>query len=170
MRDKVLVAYASRGGSTREVAEAIGEVLGDAGAEVDVRLVKGVADVSLCRAVVLGSADYMGKWMPDAVRSVETHREALSQMPVAYFTVCLTMKEDAEEHCRTVEAYLDPVREQVRSVDVGLFTGRLDRSRLPFLYRLIIKVMGQPEGDFRNWEAMRAWARNLVPLLQVRSS
>lgn len=169
MGDKILVAYASRAGSTGEVAEAIGEVLCNGGAAVDVRLAKDVTDVSPYRAVVVGSAIYMGRWMSEAVKFVERQRDALSQVPVAYFTVCLTMKDDTEENRRTVAAYLDPVREQVpqvQPVDVGLFAGRLDSSKLPFLYRLIIKAMKQPEGDFRNWEAIRAWAGELVPLLE----
>lgn len=165
MGDKILVAYASRAGSTGEVAEAIGEVLCDADAAVDVRLAKDVTDVSPYRAVVVGSAIYMGRWMSEAVKFVETHRDALSRVPVAYFTVCLTMKDDTEENRRTVAAYLDPVREVVQPVDVGLFAGRLDSSMLSFFYRLIIKMMKQPEGDYRNWEAIRAWAGELVPLL-----
>ena len=165
MGDKILVAYASRAGSTGEVAEVIGEVLCDGGAAVDVRLAKDVTDVSPYRAAVVGSAIYMGRWMSEAVKFVETHRDALSQVPVAYFTVCLTMKDDTEENRRTVAAYLDPVREVVQPVDVGLFAGRLDSSKLSFIYWLIIKAMGQAEGDFRNWEAIRAWAGELVPLL-----
>ena len=165
MSERILVAYASRAGSTGEVAEVIGEVLCDGGEAVDVRLAKDVTDVSPYRAVVVGSAIYMGRWMSEAVKFVETHRDALSQLPVAYFTVCLTMKDDTEENRRTVAAYLDPVREVVQPVDVGLFAGRLDSSKLSFIYRLIIKAMGQPEGDFRNWEAIRAWAGELVPLL-----
>ena len=166
MGDKILVAYASRAGSSGEVAEAIGEVLCGGGAAVDVRLAKDVTDVSPYRAVVVGSAIYMGRWMSEAVKFVETHRDALSRAPVAYFVVCLTMKDDTEENRRTVAAYLDPVREVVQPVDVGLFAGRLDSSKLPFLYRLIIKAMKQPEGDYRNWEAIRAWAGELVPLLR----
>jgi len=161
VKDKILVAYASRAGSTGEVAEAIGKVLCEGGAAVDVRLAKDVTDVSPYRAIVVGSAIYMGQWMSEAAKFVEMHREALSQIPVAYFAVCLTQKDDTEENRRTVAAYLDPVREVVQPVDVGLFAGRLDCSKLSFLYRLIAKVMGSPEGDFRDWEAIRAWAANV---------
>jgi len=81
-------------------------------------------------------------------------------------------------NCRTVAAYLDPVREQVPQVQpadaaslpycskgVGLFAGALDYTRLPLLYRLIVKAMEQPVDDFRNWEAIRAWAGELAPHL-----
>ena len=58
-------------------------------------------------------------------------------------------------------AYLDPVREKVPEVGpvtVGLFAGALDYSKLSFLHRTIAKKMSGPEGDFRDWEAINAWA------------
>jgi menaquinone-dependent protoporphyrinogen oxidase len=128
---------------------------------VDVRLAKEVTDLSPYRAVVVGSGIRVGKWLPEAVQFVERHQEALRRMPVAYFLVCLTLKDDTEENRRTVAAYLDPVREQVpqgQPVDVGLFAGVMDYSKLSFMLRLMMKAMGSPEGDFRDWEAIRAWA------------
>ena len=167
MEDKILVAYASRTGSTGEVAETIGEVLRDGGATVDIHWAKDVTNVNAYRAVVAGSAIYMGQWMSEAVKFVKTHQDALSRMPVAYFAVCLTMKDDTEANRRTVAAYLDPVREVVQPVGLGLFAGRLDSSKLPFHYRLIIKAMKQPEGDYRDWEAIRTWAGELLPVLKT---
>ena len=161
MKDKILVAYASRAGSTGEVAEAIGQVLCEAGAAVDVRPAKEVTDLSPYRAVIVGSAIRVGKWLPEAVEFVENHRETLSQISVAYFAVCLTLKEDTEENRREVSAYLDPVCEIVQPVDVGLFAGAMDYSKLPFILRLVMKAMKSPKGDFRDWEAIRAWANRV---------
>jgi len=165
MKDKILVAYASKCGATGEVADAIGQVLSANGTAVDVRLVENVPDPSLYRAVVVGSAIRMGKWLSEATKFVETHQEALSQTPTAYFTVCMTLQDDTEENRRTVAAYLDPVREILEPVDVGLFAGMMDYSKLSFLDRLIAKMVKTPEGDFRNWEAIRAWANDLRPVL-----
>ena len=170
MKDKILVAYASRAGSTGEVSEVIGQVLREAGAAVDVRLAKDVTDLSPYRAVVVGSGIRVGKWLPEAVEFVERHREVLSRIPVAYFLVCLTLKEDTEENRREVSAYLDPVRDLVQPVDVGLFAGAMDYSKLPFILRLVMKAMKSPKGDFRDWEAIRAWADRVHNRLIQRAS
>jgi menaquinone-dependent protoporphyrinogen oxidase len=161
MSDKILVAYATRAGSTAEVAEAVGEELRNMGAEVDVRLAKDVKDLSPYSAVILGSGIRMGTLLPDATKFVEQHQEALSQVPVAYFVVCVTMKDDTEENRRTVEAYLDPVRQMVEPVDIGLFAGVIDYSKLSFPARTMSKAMKVSEGDFRDWEAIGSWAQQL---------
>jgi len=167
MSDKILIAYATKAGSTAEVAEAIGQELRDAGAQVDVRLAKDVKDVSPYKAVIVGSAIRMGKLLSDATKFVEKKRKALSQVPVSYFVVCLTMQDDTEENRRTVEAYLDPVREMVEPVDVGLFAGALDCDKLGFPWGPMMRRAKDEfaEGDFRDWEAIRAWARQVHGLL-----
>jgi menaquinone-dependent protoporphyrinogen oxidase len=165
MSEKILVAYASKCGSTGTVAEAVGRTLCDNGTVVDVRLLKDVSDISPYRAVVLGSAARMGRWLPEAVKFVEMHQGTLSQMPVAYFTVCMTMVKDTEENRREATAYSDSVCEMVQPVDVGLFAGAMDYDKLSLPFRLIIKMMKVPEGDFRDWDAIHAWAADMQPRL-----
>jgi len=163
--EKILIAYASRCGSTGEVAEAIGQALCEAGAAVDVRLAKKVDDLSSYRAVVVGSAIRMGKLLPEAVEFVEAHRDLLSRMPVVYFVACLTMEDDTEENRRTVSAYLNPLREMVQPVGEGLFAGALDYGKISLPEQLIMRAIGSAEGDFRDWDAIRGWAGDLSPAL-----
>jgi len=168
MNDKILVAYATAAGSTGEVAETIGETLRDENTAVVVRRAKDVADVSGYSAVVVGTGIRAGRVYRKALAFLDTHQEALSKVPVAYFVVCMTMKDDTEENRRQTETYLDQMREQapqVQPVDVGLFGGVMDYSKLPLLLKLMMKAMKQTEGDFRNWEAIRAWAAGLRPAL-----
>jgi menaquinone-dependent protoporphyrinogen oxidase len=165
MTGGILVAYATAAGSTAEVAEAIGEELRSMGAEVDVRLAKEVKDVSPYGAVIVGSGIRAGQLLPHATKFVQKNREALSQVPVAYFVVCLTMKDDTEENRSTVAAYLDPLRELVEPMEVGLFAGAVNPSSLSIPARTILKAMKISEGDYRDWEAIRSWARALHPKL-----
>lgn len=156
---KILVAYATKAGSTAEVAAEIGRVMeSEGGCQVDVCPVSKLNGVDGYDAVVIGSAIRGGRWLPEATKFVEKNRDALSRVPVALFTVCLTLKDDTEENRRTVAAYLDSVHELVQPVDVGLFAGAMDYNKLPLILRLLMKAMKAPEGDFRDWEAIRAWA------------
>ena len=161
---KVLVAYASRYGSTCGVADAIGKELCNRGAAVDVCMLKNIGDLNPYRGVVVGSAVYKGKWLPEAVDFVERNRGVLRQLPVAYFLVCITMCKPTEENRHKALAYLDPVLKavpQVQPVKVGTFAGALDYSNLSWPIEAIMKLKGAPEGDFRHWDVIRAWATGL---------
>ncbi len=165
MNEKVLVTYATRTGTTQDVAVAIGEELETKGAKVDVKNAKEVEDLTAYRAVILGSAIRAGNLMPEAIEFVKANQEKLSQIPVAYFVVCATLREDTEENRQAVAAYLDPLREMIEPVEEGLFAGAIDRSKLSFPMRLVLKAMKAEEGDWRDWEAIRAWAAELYPAL-----
>ncbi len=62
------------------------------------------------RVVLVDSAIHGAKWLPEAAEFVRRHRTALEQLPLIYFLVCTTLREDTAEHHREVLAYLDPVR------------------------------------------------------------
>ncbi len=170
---KVLIAYASYCGTTGGVAEAIGKVLCDRGAVVDVRLVKNVGDLSSYQAAVIGSATRMASWWPEAISFVEGNKKTLSRIPVAYFLTCLALVKDTEESRRIATSYMEPVLKavpEVKPMDTGLFPGALDYSKMNLMYRSVMKYKmgkkGVPEGDFRDWTAIRTWAESLCsPLL-----
>ena len=169
MADRILVAYASTAGSTREVAQAIGKVLAEGGAFVDVLSVKEVKDVARYRAVVVGAAIHMSKWLPEASKFVKAQREVLNRVPVAYFCVCITLKDDTEENRCTVAAWMEPLSEYVKPVSTGMFAGRMAYNNLSFLQRLVVRnLVKLPQGDYRQWEVIRAWALKIAPLLAVR--
>jgi menaquinone-dependent protoporphyrinogen oxidase len=161
---KVLVTYATKAGSTGEVADVIGQVLYEGGAVVNVKPVKEVNDLSGYSAVVVGSAIRMGRWLPEAVKFVEAHTEALAAIPVAYFQVSGFLKNDTPENRQEAATYLDSVRTLVKPASEGLFAGKMDYGRLSFLDRTIAKVVGSLEGDWRDWDAIRAWAGDLLTM------
>jgi len=170
---KVLVTYASKYGSTGGVADAIRKELCNRGAAVDVRILKNVQELNEYRGVVVGSAIYQGKWLPEAVDFLEKNRGVLRQVPVAYFLVCMTMREPTEENRRKALAYLDAVLKavpQVQPLKIGAFAGALNYSNLSGATKAIMKLKGAPEGDFRRWDAIRAWATSLDEIHEFADS
>jgi menaquinone-dependent protoporphyrinogen oxidase len=171
MSNKILVAFASRTGSTAGVAKAIGKTLSESGAEVDVLPMQEVKDLAPYRAVVAGSAVQGKQWLPEAMQFMRTFRGPLSQRPFAAFSVCMTLAMRSGEQYRPhVAEWLGPVRSLVRPVSEGLFAGVLDIGKIPSLgdrlkFRLSVVFRVWSEGDHRDWEAIREWAVSLLPLL-----
>lgn len=173
MSSKILVAYASRAGSTAGVAEAIGRTLAESGVEVDVRPMTEVRDLTPYAAVVAGSAIQGAQWLPEATAFVRANQAALAQRPFAAFLVCMTLDmPNGEKYRDQVGDWLQSVRAQVRPVSEGLFAGAFDLSKVPSFgdrlkFRLAILTGTWPVGDRRDWDAIRAWAADIRPLLMV---
>lgn len=162
MKGTILVAYATRYGSTAEVAEVVGDELRKGGARVDVRPVDEVQDLSSYGAVMVGSPIYMGKWLPEAQVFVERHQSLLRDIPVVYFAVGLTAISKTSDDSKRAEASMDQVRMLVTPADVGVFPGKLESDCLSPTDRTIVKLIKAGSGDFRDWEIIRAWAQDVL--------
>ncbi len=171
MPDRILVTFASRAGSTAEVAEAIARTLTQGGAQVDVVPMNSVKDLSPYQAVVAGSAIRGSKWLPEAIQFVRTHQSMLAQKKVALFTVCITMTmKNAEKYRAGVMNWVAPVRAMVKPINEELFAGMLDFGKLPInkdtlMLRLSIVLGIFPRGDHRDWNKIQSWAQSLKPIL-----
>lgn len=159
----VLVAYASKHGSTEGIARFIADRLNELGKEAKARSVDDVADLSDVDAVVLGSAVYAGSWMKEAMGFVERHRETLAGLPVFLFSSGPLGEDvkDAEEQPRQIEE----LRQALSPKEHQVFFGALDRDRLAFGERMIVKAVKAPDGDFRDWDAIRDWTDRIAPEL-----
>ncbi len=162
MTMKVLVTYASKHGSTAEIAQRIAERLRERGAEAEARPVADAEDLDGSEAVVVGSAVYMGSWMKEASAFVERHREELSHKPVWLFSSGPTGTEPSdvgvsEKQLAALKA-IDPR-------DHRLFHGVLDASKLGFIERKMAKAVKAPTGDFRDWSAIEDYADEIAAAL-----
>jgi len=165
---KLLVAYATRAGSTAEIAEFMGKVLSEAGVQADVLPIKQVRDLRGYSGVILGSAIRMGSVLPELIKFVQTHAATLSQVPLAYFNVNMTLMEDTPENRAVVDSYFKPLRAICEPLRVGAFAGKMDYARLGVLLRFVFSKNKEkiPEGDWIDWEAIRAWTLEVLPLMQ----
>jgi len=161
MNDRILITYATRAGSTIEVAAAIGEVIAARGFEVDVKPVKEKPSPDGYQAVLVGSAIRMGNWLPEAIEFIEKNQEMLDQMPVALFTVHMLNRDDDEASRTSRLAYLKEVRPLLDSAEEVFFAGKFDLSRLSFLDRMISKAVKAVDEDCRDWNRIRGWAQTV---------
>jgi menaquinone-dependent protoporphyrinogen oxidase len=159
---RILVTYATRAGSTVDVAAAIGEKLAARGFSVDIKPVKEKPAISGYQAVLVGSAIRMGSWLPEAVDFVKTNAAALQQVPLAYFTVHANNRDDSEASRTARLAYLKDVRSLVQSKAEGFFAGKIDPATLSLLDQMILKMVKSEVGDFRDFTKIRAWAQTVL--------
>jgi menaquinone-dependent protoporphyrinogen oxidase len=171
MDRKLLVTYASRTGSTAEIAASIAKTLSQKGATVELLAVQEIKTISPYYGVIVGSPIRQSRWLPEAMTFLQDHRAELIQKRVATFTVCITLAmSNGEQYRRAVAEWIAPVRRRVQPVSEGLFAGRLDFSKLPLgldtaKLRMTAALGIFPKDDRRDWKAIEVWAANLYPLL-----
>ncbi len=166
MSDSVLVAYATRYGSTQEVAEAVAETLRESGLGVEVRPMREVRTLEGYGAVVLGAALYMYRWHKDARRFLSRHREALAELPVAIFALGPVKDPRDEEEWQNSRDQLDrelAKHSWLKPVAIEILGGKFD----PALLRFPLNVFAgsEPASDIRDWETIHAWAGDLAAKL-----
>jgi menaquinone-dependent protoporphyrinogen oxidase len=168
----VLVGYATRYGSTQQVAEVVAGTLRDSGLEVDLEPVREVRTLDDYRAVVLGAPLYIGRWHRDAQRFLSLHQEALTQRPVAIFALGPTQPDEQEWEGGRAQLDQELARYPwLAPVALELFGGTYDPAKLHFLDKLLATLPasplhGMPASDVRNWTAIRAWASALATELR----
>jgi menaquinone-dependent protoporphyrinogen oxidase len=193
---RVLVVFATKHGSTREVAEAVAAELRSAGARVDLCLASDGVVPGGYDAVLVGGPMIMG-WHRDASRYVARHRRGLAALPTAYFITAMSLIEIGDDQVDGVpivkdpwltkaprrpgrlsrkERYATPAHylgailgktRPLRPFSVAFFAGRLDFAKMNLFERLFVTlVVGASPGDWRHWEAIRGWARDLLPRLR----
>ena len=156
----VLVAYATKTGCTQGIAEKIGETLKADGFQVDIVSVKDAPDPSGYDAVLVGSGARAGSWQGAAKKWVAKNADTLKNMPVAFFTACLTMESEPEK-ADEVRAYTDKLLAEtgIEPFEYGTFAGWFEPDEFGFVERKILEKMNAVPGDFRNWDAITAWTR-----------
>ena len=175
---KALIVFGTRYGTAAEIAEEIGKVMENEGVEVDLvdsRGLKGY-DVSPYDLVVVGSGIKMGKWTKGSLKFLENNKSELSNKKVALFVTCGAAN-DEKTITEGQEKYLDDIAEKYLSckpVAMGLFGSVYDpNAKHGLMYKLatkfIIKKELEKQGvdtskrfDYRNWDEIRVWARDLA--------
>jgi menaquinone-dependent protoporphyrinogen oxidase len=157
MRSSILVAHASKRGSTEEVAAFIGNRLREQGLAADVRGAAEVEDLASYDGVVLGGSLYFGRWHDDARTFLRRFRTALADRPLAVFA--LGPKTASEHDLAESRAQLDRALGDVEPTTVAVFGGVIDPAKLRFPFNRM------PASDARDWTAIAAWADEVASLV-----
>jgi menaquinone-dependent protoporphyrinogen oxidase len=166
MSSSVLVAYSTRYGSTKEVAEAVAGAIRAAGESVDLMKMKDVKSLEGYQGVVLGAPLYMFRWHPDARRFLPRHRKALEKLPVAVFA--LGPFHDKEEEWQEIRRELDKELAGfpwLNPVSRAVFGGKFDPSALRLPWTLLPALKKMPASDIRDWPKIKGWAAGLTKWL-----
>jgi menaquinone-dependent protoporphyrinogen oxidase len=161
---KVLIVTASKYGSTVGVGAAVAETLRARGHDVEAHEASAAPVPAGYGAVVVGSGVYMGSWLKPAATYLEAHAAALAERPVWLFGVGPLGAENPQPAGDPEGAAKLVARVGARGY--ATFTGALDRSRLSFPDRLIARAVKAPDGDFRDWQAIRSWAEGVADALE----
>ncbi|HEX4804544.1 MAG TPA: flavodoxin domain-containing protein [Conexibacter sp.] len=159
---RVLVAYASKRGSTAEIADAIAATLREAGDTVDCVEVGAVPALDGYHAVVLGSAVYMRRWRGDARRFLRKHRRELARLPLWVFSSGPTGDPANDDDAWTEPAHTIRKAEEVGARDHVVFGGRVPIEPHGFAQRAMVDNTPAEWRDRRDWDAIRAWARGIA--------
>lgn len=155
---RVLVSAGTKHGATAEIAGVIGEELRNGGHEVSVVEPSAVADLEGYEAYVLGSAVYAGRWLGEARELVEEHADTLRSKPVWLFSSG-PVGEPPKPEEDPVDA--EPLIAATGAREHRVFSGKIDRNTLGLGEKAIVMALRAPEGDFRDWNAVRAWAAGI---------
>ena len=174
---KVLVTYATRHGTTRGIAERIGEVLQRRGFEVTCKPAEQAGSVDAYDGVVIGGAAYAGHWMKEASAFVRKHRAQLARRPVWLFTCGPTgVEPDEAKRAEILRSSIPREFAEVAAAigprDQKVFYGAYDPGAAPVgiaegLFARILTVAPKiresiPAGDFRDWSDIEAWADRIA--------
>jgi menaquinone-dependent protoporphyrinogen oxidase len=161
--DEALIAYATKHGSTHEVAKFVAAHLADVGVEAHTLPAHDVRSLDAYQAVVLGAPLYMGRWHPDARAFLRRFRSELATRPLAVFA--LGPVEDKPEQWEGAAKQFHRALAHVPGVEpvtVEVFGGAIVPETLHFPFSRF------PAGDLRDWDAIRTWTERLPDKLGLR--
>ncbi|MEI7433428.1 MAG: flavodoxin domain-containing protein [Methanomicrobiales archaeon] len=161
---QILVAYATRKGSTGEIALAIGKELEGEGHQVRVSPLKEISSLEGYDAAVMGAPVYTGHIDEELRKFVERNKNGLKNIPVAAFAVGLAPVNPKIGSSSALVEQLKGIAVPVNLVAMKVFAGKLDPAQHSFMTKTMISLMKAPTGDFRDWDLIKVWAKSLPGL------
>ena len=157
----VLVAYLSKAGSTKEVAEEIGKIFNTNGIETDIKELTAVQNLDRYSGIIVGAPINGFRWLPEAEKFIEDNKERLKNLPTSYFMLSYLLKTGRDSLKKKMKNTLSKAKTIVTPVSTGLFGGKVDKN-FPAVARVMFGVKKEAPLDARDWDEIRAWATELA--------
>jgi menaquinone-dependent protoporphyrinogen oxidase len=172
---RILVAYATAHGSTREVAQFMGRVLSTYNAEVTVANVVDIKSVEGYDVFVLGTPIHASLWLQAMCTFFDRFHDSLANKPMYFWVTCIrALEEDGKKHA--LQYYFDyKLLEDYQVRECTVFTGKLDTREITRQEQWFLaanydgKIMpGTIHQDYRDWKAIAAWTNNIALELELK--
>lgn len=158
---KILIAYISKTGTTKEISEEIGKIMEENGFQVELKDMSTVQSLEDYSAAILGAPINGFRWLPEAEKFIEDHKDELMKIPAAYFIVSYLLKAGRASLQEKMRGTLENAKRIVQPVSEGYFGGKVDE-KFPPVFRLMFGVKKGTPFDMRDWDEIRAWAEELA--------
>ncbi len=172
MTERILVAYASKYGATKEIAERVAGVLKAEGCSVDLLDAGDVTDISAYQYVVLGSAMYIGQWHKPAMKFLKRHVDALAAKEV--WTFCSGPTEEGDPAALLDDwkpsDKLQELLDRIKPHTMTIFAGVMQAESMSGFDRFIVNKIGVEQGDYRDWDAIETWAREVAAAIKAKQT
>ena len=160
------IAYVTKTNTTKEIAEEIAKVARDKSWEVKVQPLKAITSLEDFDAVLIGAPINGMQWLPEANEFVEKNQKALSRMSTSYFLVSYLMNSGSKMWKKTIDKSLNKAIALVPPVKIGKFDGRVE-DEFATIPRLLFGLKKNTPLDLRDWDAIRAWAKEYIEKLET---
>ncbi len=164
MFNQTLVTYASKYGSTKEIAERIAKVLQQQGIRTTVQAASEVSSLAPYDAVVIGSSLYGGNWLAPSRNFIEKFRDGLAKKEVWVFSSGPATHDDPVHVLGGwhIPENLKDTLNSIRPQSIVLFSGKIDVTKLSAEDYLVSSSLRGTSGDYRNWAAIEGWAKEIA--------
>lgn len=161
---KILIAYSSKYGSTKETSEFIKEILEKKKHHVDLIDIAEISTID-CDFLIVASSIRMGRIPADTFKFVKKFENEIKTIDNSIFVHCVTIKNETSENFEKVKESIQPVLNMLNTTyKPGIFAGKVDYSKLGWLSLNLAKrdkTGFMAEGDFRDWEKIKKWVNGL---------
>jgi menaquinone-dependent protoporphyrinogen oxidase len=167
----VLVAVASKHGATYEIAARIGADLVEHGLDVEVKRLEDVRDVGGYEACVLGSGVYLGNWLKEGRRFIDTQAAELAQRPTWLFASGSIVGDPprADDQDALRAGLAERLVATTHAREHKLFAGKLGEKKLGVLEKVAVRAAHATDGDHRDWDEIHQWATDIAAQLRPTS-